>query len=176
MAICGKPSLSGEPCGWKSGPCPHHGTPRASRPRPGSAPAPRRAPEAPPRELHAFSWWVIDGVLDKTIEPPQGQALAAVGRLLASLGPEPVDADAALAVAVLRGRVMHGLVPEDDEGWAFASAVFLPDAIDEMRSWAGLLERDPVHHRQPHRFVDPATLEGDVPLGGEIEDGVWGDL
>ena len=130
----------------------------------------------PPRELHAFSWWVIDGVLDKTIEPPQGQALAAVGRLLASLGPEPVDADVALASAVLRGRVMHGLVPEDDEAWAFAASVFLPAAIDEMRGWPRLLERDPVDHGQPHRFLDAAALQRDMPFGSEVEDGVWGDF
>ena len=56
-------------------------------------------------------------------------------RTLHALGPEPEDEDAVLAEIELRGVVMNGFPPRNEEEWALAAKVFDADAIREFHRW-----------------------------------------
>lgn len=169
MATCGKPTKLGKPCGWHTGACPYHsGRPET---RPPQVARPAHAGEAP-EDLRAFGWWLIRGVLGETVEVQKGSVLVAAARLIAALGPESEADDQALAAAVLRGRVMHGLAPEGDAEWDLARALFTAEALAEIRRWAESVEPDLVHHREPGGLRQASALEREVSRGSDVDDGV----
>lgn len=169
MATCGKPTKLGKPCGWHTGPCPYHSGRPETRPQQEARPA--RAGEAP-ENLRAFGWWLIRGVLGETVEVQKGSVLIAAARLIAALGPESETDDQALAAAALRGRVMHGLAPESDAEWELARALFSAEALAEIRRWAESVEPDLVDNGEPGRLLETSALERELPLGGDVDDGV----
>lgn len=186
MGKCGKPTLSGKPCGWHTGPCPHH----APRPKPGPATAPAPVPPAgpadsahrqvepavplgeAPEELRAFGWWVIRGLLGGAIDERKAAVLVSAARLVAGLEPDGDSLDEALAATVLRGRVMHGLPPQGQDQWAMAASLFTLEAMAELRRWEQSVEGDLVDNREPLSLLDGAALHPDLPLVGDVDEGV----
>lgn len=125
-----------------------------------------------PEELRAFGWWVIRGLLGGAIGERKGAVLVSAARLVAGLGPDGDALDEALAATVLRGRVMHGLPPEDEAQWELAASLFTPDALAELRSWDTSVEADLVDDREPLPLLDSTALHRDLPLVGDVDEGV----
>lgn len=195
--ICGKPTREGTPCGWFTGPCPHHDKPPRPRrvqraehrppaahsPVPGVVEPPGNTPTGGsathskvPEDLRQFAWWVIHAVVDGVVDERRASVLVAAGRLAAGLGPDSDSEEEALAATVLRGRVMHGMPPEDEDEWTLAERLFEPAVMKTLRRWAGLLEDDLVDDAQPGGLFEDAALERELPLAVEVEDRVGGHL
>lgn len=136
---CGKPTVDGHPCRWHTPPCPHH---------PGDSPAvvrvarstasPKRTPPAPDirdaiesHNLHAVAW----GLLGREVvsEQPNASLVSTLIRVLASLGPAPLDDERALAEAALRGVLMNGLAPRNADEWALAEEIFDEPTLADLR-------------------------------------------
>jgi hypothetical protein len=139
---CGYPTKAGHPCGWPAAECrvPWH----RQRPAvPGTGPAPSPATPQPAgveeHDLRALAWWVIAETLGNRIDPPKASVVNAIMRTLSSLGPEPAGEERALEDVVLRGLLMHGIPPRDEEEWVRAAELFDDEALAEFRRWAVLL-------------------------------------
>ena len=74
---------------------------------------------------------LVDGALDAR----DVSAMSTLIRTLHALGPAPEDEDAVLAEIELRGVVMNGFPPRNEEEWALAAKVFDADAIREFHRW-----------------------------------------
>ena len=106
------------------------------------------------------------------LEPPRASVLAAIVRVLAGLGPDPLSEHEALAEVELRGLLMHGIPPKNAEQWARAERVFAPETLDEIeRRFALFGDGNGDYVRKPLLHGQAGTGEGDVPLIGDEEDG-----
>ena len=150
---CGsKATKSKTPCGYEIEKCPHAGHARdsaaperhgvaalAQADQPvGMTPATeeRRAPEAiAGRDLRQLAWWTAGALIDGTLEARDVSAMCTLIRTLHALGPEPGDQEAILREIELRGVVMNGFPPRDEEEWALAERVFDAEAITEFHRW-----------------------------------------
>lgn len=96
----------------------------------------RALPEAvAARSVRQLAWWTIGALIEGTLEARDVTALCTLIRTLHTLGPEPEDQQAILAEVELRGVVMNGFPPRNDEEWALAERVFDADAIAEFHRW-----------------------------------------
>ena len=154
---CGsKSTRSNAPCGYELQQCPYagHAGDSADPERHGSGPGERTGgqsrppvpePERPPvravpeavagRNLRQLAWWTIGALIDGSLEARDVAALCTLIRTLHTLGPEPEEEEAILAEIELRGVVMNGFPPRNDEEWALAERVFDADALAEFHRW-----------------------------------------
>ena len=184
---CRVTTLAGRPCGWEAAKCPvpSHRTQRAARP--GAAPPPSAesstaatspiASAEPPlhvgaRDLTGLGWWLVERVILGAVSTAEAAVLASVMRVLAGLGPGEMDRDSALREAQLRGLVMHGIPPRNQEEWELAEAVFDEEALAEFHRWETLLETHADDRREPLLFRHRAGHEADPALGIDGEDGL----
>lgn len=176
----------GGPCPWPLERCPveAHSKWRAghregdSAPDPGPVHAASPAAAAPEglreRDLRVLAWWLIAGVLSETVDTRQASVVAGLIRTLVALGPAGASEEEALREVELRGRLMHGLPPRDEDEWARAEAAFTPDALAEFRRWGGelLLEGDGGDRLEPFDFGQHRAGDVHVSLLVDGEDGV----
>lgn len=200
---CGAPTVAGGRCRWPRGQCRFHRAAEAPRERPGpasrgvrAAPVSRRRnardgegegglPRAVrERDVRGLAWWLMELLISREDPASNAQALTAVLRVLAGLGPEPRQEEDALAEVELRGLLMHGVPPRTPGEWARAAELFSPEALREIARWEGLLaaeadgvllEGDGADRLQPFRLGD--TRAEHLEVAGLIhhEDGVGGD-
>lgn len=98
--------------------------------------APRELPEAvTARDLRELAWWTAGALVAGTLDARDVSAMSTLIRTLHALGPEPEDEDAVLAEIELRGVVMNGFPPRNEEEWALAERVFDAEAITEFHRW-----------------------------------------
>jgi hypothetical protein len=172
---CGARTRTGDPCQFEAAKCPHeaHAARRAEARNAGEA-EPRAPIDLPgaldDRNLRGMGWWLVRAVLDGQVETARATVVSATLRLLASLGPEPLEEEEALRQVELRGRLMHGRPPRDAEEWALAERTFSAQALEEFRRWE-LLERDVRYGKEPLLAGDSAAGERHVPFAIEDEDG-----
>lgn len=127
-------------------------------------------PERPGRDLRAFSWWLLEAILDGEVAPAKGGVMSGLLRIIAGLGPEPASEAEVYKELELRGRLMTGLPPRTPEEWDRV-ALFLDDeALEEIRTWPmdgprhpHLLERDSGDVREPE-------VLGDIGIGADEAD------
>jgi hypothetical protein len=124
----------------------------------------------PPAGIRAISHWTIRGVAEGWLEPARAQAINAACRILVALGEDAPEAADANRLAVLRGKIMHGMAPETGAEWEMVEALFGAGAVAQVRSWRSL-KHDPVDRRDPLRLRHLGHGEGDVPALGEHQDG-----
>lgn len=153
---CASPATrSGRPCGYQIERCPYlahaassadpsrHGIQAGSQgPRPAGGSAPT-TPVATPaavtsRNLRDFAWWAAGALLSGELQGRDAAAVCSLIRTLHALGPEPADEEDVLAEIELRGVVMNGFPPRNEEEWALAERVFNPEAIEEFHRWETL--------------------------------------
>jgi len=144
---CGATTLSGQPCRWAADRCPHHPSttppaPRKARGRAeGPSPSfdPRQQPWYAGRDLRQFAWWVVDTLLEGSLERQTAAVLVAVMRVLVALGPEPLAQEEALREVELLGTIMNGIPPRNPAEWEHAMRLFDDDAVAEFARWEPLL-------------------------------------
>lgn len=146
---------------------------------PESAKEPAHDPIPPPpsfrdRDIRDFAWWLIGQSLRGDIDDRRVSVMATMIRVLASLGPAPMDDQEELAAIRLRGRLMHGIPPADGD-WPALEELFDADAVAEIRRWSALFDGDVFDGDQPLILGDMVTGHGDVPVGIHDEDRVGGD-
>ncbi|MBA4180311.1 MAG: hypothetical protein C0506_06960 [Anaerolinea sp.] len=153
---CASPlTRTGRPCGYALEECPYpahgpgsadpalHGRAALNRPSQVAAAAQTATgggagePPAPVvnRDLRALAWWAAGALLTGAVPGREISALCTLIRVLHALGPEPDDEQEVLAELELRGVVMNGFPPRNEEEWALAERVFDADAIEEFRRW-----------------------------------------
>jgi hypothetical protein len=182
--VCSGRTQDGEPCGWTSGPCPHHGADgkrrTARRKPPTNVIEPEPVSVAPPRQslglpgavvqhdLRQLGWWLIGETLLENVDVRSASVVVTAMRVISALGPEPMAEEDALKEVELRGRIMNGQPPRNAEEWARAERVFDGDAIAEFRRWEARgkprpellrLEGDRDDRSQPLVFGDGAADE-----------------
>ena len=84
------------------------------------------------RDIRAIGWWLLDGLMSGEVEPRTASVVASVLRVMASLGPEPMDEREALAEVELRGLLMHGIPPATEEQWARARRTFGTEFLETL--------------------------------------------
>lgn len=149
---CNAPTKAGGRCRWPKATCTFHGPaatrkPARSQPQPAPAPADDDGPfEAPAalldRDLRGLGWWLVGEVLTGRLDVRKGSVAAAIMRILHAAGPDPLADEDALAIVALRGLVMHGQPPRDEEEWSLAETAFDEDALAELRRWTAMFEAD----------------------------------
>jgi hypothetical protein len=95
------------------------------------------------RSLHGVAWWVLEHLAQGAIPERRATALASVLRVLLAIGPDVTSEEDRLAEVALRGVLMHGTPPRDEDEWALAEERFTSDAIEEFRRWAERDQRGP---------------------------------
>jgi hypothetical protein len=147
-AICGAVTRNGGRCQNRLGDrCPYHTDEqraRAQSPAPGAA-APRRPGRREAiagRDLHAVAWALLEDLLedDGVDAARRASAGATLIRVVEGLGEPPVSGERAAAEIALRGMIMHGLPPRNEEEWALAEELFTPEAVAMFRTWKPGLE------------------------------------
>jgi hypothetical protein len=186
---CGAPTQAGESCRWPFVECPvtTHRVWRLERGLPVPAEAPsargqRRARLArndraalralvERRDVRSLGWWLVEHTIGREeMSPREIAVLGTLLRTLGGLGPDDLDEEQALADAVLRGVVMHGVPPRSDEEWERARALFDDEALVEFRRWRALREVDADDVDEPLRRADGGADHPDVAVRLEDED------
>lgn len=140
---CGAPTRQGTPCRWPYRDCDHepHREWRRARGLPVSQPGERRPRAVPPpeilraRDLRGLAWWLAEASLTGGIEARDAAVVTSLLRVLASLGPTPMDEEEALREIELRALIAQGIPPRTPEEWARAEALFDDEALAEIRRW-----------------------------------------
>jgi len=199
---CGAPTVAGGRCRWPRGQCRFHRPAEAPSERAGPPP---RVPRGTPvsrrrdrrdgegglpravreRDVRGLAWWLMELLVSREDPAANAQALTAVLRVLAGLGPEPRQEEDALAEVELRGLLMHGVPPRTPGEWARAAELFSPEALREIARWEGLLaagegggallEGEGRDGFQPFRLRDARAEHLEVAGLIHDEDGVGGD-
>jgi hypothetical protein len=128
-------------------------------------------PAVDEHDLHGLGWWTIRNAITGDLETPRAAVVATVMRVLAGLGPEPMEEQEALRDVELLGVIMHGVPPRSAAEWERAHQLFDADAIEEFERWVALGEGDGLDSRQPFRRGDRRRDEVQVPFVVEDEDG-----
>jgi hypothetical protein len=175
--LCGAPTLAGSPCRWPAKGCPvgtHRRFREGTRPQKLAAPPERavgqrpgsedggRNHAAPPsawdsilrHDIPEVAWGALRGLTDGTLEDRTGSVMATLLRVLIAAGESGPGDEAALREVELRGLLMHGLPPRDDEEWALLESTFSPEAVAEVRRWPPLLEAHALDSVKPGLFRD----------------------
>ena len=134
IVLCGSPTPSGFSCGYPPNQCPLHirdltasdTAPAAEEPEPG---------EVDTAMLAKFAASVVVRLSRGKLSPLDAmRALRALATFTKLPGP-PEDEDEILAEVELRGVVMNGFPPRNEEEWQLARKVFDADAIEEFERW-----------------------------------------
>jgi hypothetical protein len=91
------------------------------------------------RDLHGVAWAMLARAAAG--EEPNASMVTGLIRVLASLGPAPADEESVLKETALRGLLMSGLTPRDDDEWALAEAVFDEKTVADLRRRDASLRR-----------------------------------
>jgi hypothetical protein len=136
MTPCNLPLRNAEPCRYPGNRCPLHPRPELHTSETGTQPAP---PTSKPG-VHEL----MRDALNR-LRTGQTSALAS-GRYMRGilafhkLGFEPLEEDEVLAEIELRGCLMHGLPPRNQEEWDLAREKFDDEAIAEFERWQRLID------------------------------------
>lgn len=134
IVLCGSPTPSGFSCGYPPNQCPLHirdFTASDAVPAPDD-PEPERVDSY---ALATFAAAVITRLCRGRITPLDAtRALHALDTFTRLRVPETTK-DEELAEVELRGVVMNGFPPRNDEEWELAKKVFDADAITEFHRW-----------------------------------------
>jgi len=136
---CLLPAPSGRPCGYPADCCPFH--PPVPRPEPViEAPEleePAHRSLLPPEEpdMRYVARDAVERVLDGRASPIQVARLLRTLAQLHAMGPAPMAQHYALKQVELRGRIMHGQPPRNEQEWELARFIFDDDAIAEFERW-----------------------------------------
>ena len=140
LAECLLAAPSGRPCRYPADCCPFHSTAPEPSPvsdAPGAPEEPAHRSLLPPEEpdMRHVAREAIDRVLEDGASPLQVARLVRTLAQLHAMGPAPLAQYYALKQVELRGRIMHGQPPRNDEEWELARAVFDDEAIAEFERW-----------------------------------------
>jgi hypothetical protein len=142
---CGR-DINGKPCWYPVTICPLHSTP-----------PPRElmnGPAATEREVRNLLIEAARALVQLNGSPAQiGRIMRAV-HLLQQLPPTPEEEDRILREVALRGLIMSGLTPRNDDEWALAREVFDDQTIQDIERRAR--QRPPAYDWSP-----PADLRID---------------
>ena len=127
MNHCSQPAHSGEPCRYPIDRCPRH----ARRPEI----AFEGLHKADARDPHAIGRFAVERAATSIASPLQTARLIRAVTQLHAMGEAPMDQELALREIALRGRIMNGEPPRDDEEWALAEQVFNEPALMEFHRW-----------------------------------------
>lgn len=142
MTICGETTRDGRQCGVTDLPCRYHArrerealdrAARRAAPPPGDPPVPpgiERALEQ--RDLREVLWRLLEDVLRRPDDGRRVVSVAALGRLIHGLGPEPGDRERALKEVAVIGSVAHGFAPRGEEEWRIAAELFDEATLREL--------------------------------------------
>ena len=109
-------------------------------------PVPMRGPGDPPqaiveRQLQAVGWWLLDELAAGRIDPRRASVMASVMRVVATAPEDHLSEEEALRETELRGRIMYGLPPRDEEERALAESIFSAEALADIdRAHSRVLE------------------------------------
>ena len=87
-----------------------------------------------------MAWWLLDQLIEGAMTSAEVSSAGSILRILASLGQQ--DDPASLREVELRGRLMQGLTPRDEEEWELARSIFDDAAIAEFERWEVDHERE----------------------------------
>lgn len=168
MTKCGAPTQQGTACRWDSEKCRHHqgwrDGPRAdagertSDTTTASAEL-RPAPDAiEKRDIHGLAWWALRGLTTTELDARTGSVIASLLRVVLAAGEAGLtDDEEARREVELRGLLMHGIPPRNDEEWERLEQSFSPEAVEEVRRWRKLLVADRLDGVDPGLFGDEAA-------------------
>ena len=109
------------------------------------------------RDIRAIGWWLLDGLVAGTVDPRTASVLASVLRVMSSLGPDEMTREDQLKEVELRGLLMHGVPPRNEEEWERARRTFEPEFLDIIeRKWGELPGTD-----YPTRWEPTSVREAD---------------
>lgn len=164
---CPAQTSSGMPCAYPAETCPLH--PRQLQPE--APPISERPVPTDPRAIgHAVAQQVADG----SASPLQASRLIRSLSLLKTMGNLNTEEEeqAILAEVELRGVVMNGFPPRNEEEWLLARRVFDDAAIEEFTRWerCGSGWGDPDKSWVPPipEHMLPGSLRGPQPAPGAI--------
>ena len=86
-------------------------------------------------DLRELGWWTIEHTIRGDLAPNRGTVISTTMRTLVGMGPAPLDEDEILREVELRGILMNGIPPRNDEEWELAAKVFDDEALSEFRRW-----------------------------------------
>lgn len=127
MIHCAQTTHSGEPCRYPIDRCPRH----ALRPEIAS----KRVSKADARDPHAIGRFAVEHAATSSASPLQTARLVRAVTQLHAMGEAPMDHELALREIELRGRIMNGQPPGNDEQWALAEQLFNDEALNEFHRW-----------------------------------------
>jgi len=90
-------------------------------------------PEEP--DIRNVAREAITRVLEDYASPVQVARFVRTLAQLHAMGPAPMAEHYALKQVELRGRIMHGQPPRNEDEWELARAIFDDDAIAEFERW-----------------------------------------
>jgi hypothetical protein len=149
MTHCNQPTHSGEPCRYPIERCPRH----ARRPET----APNQPDHADARDPHAIGRLAVEHAATSSANPLQTARLMRAVTQLHAMGQAPVDEELALREIAMRGRIMNGQPPRDDEEWALAAQVFNEEALLEFHRWEARAGGQCPHRFFPAGYGTPAA-------------------
>lgn len=181
MERCGAPTQEGSPCRWPIEQCPvaSHARVRATGQKPQhAAPAKDGERRRPPvilegiarRDIAGTGWSVAAALADGSIDQRDAAVFASILRVLLAAGSGGIADDDALREIELRGLLMHGLPPRDEDEWELLKRTFSPEAVREVVRWQPLLEGDAFDAVEPGWFLQPLAPEGSQPIVADGDD------
>jgi len=128
--LCNSPTSTGHTCGYPPNACPLH-----IRVWPSTAPAEPPLEKFDRNSLKPIAESVLTKLTDGAITPLEAIRWFRAIRNFHELPISQEDENEVLAEVELRGVVMNGFPPRNDEEWALAEKVFDADAIREFHRW-----------------------------------------
>ena len=128
--LCNSPTATGHTCGYPPNACPLH---IRVWPAPDAGEAP--SDEFDPDDLAALSRTVIAKLTRGAITPLEAIRWLRALRSFHDLPVSQEDQEEVLKEIELRGVVMNGFPPRNEEEWALAREVLDDDAIAEFERW-----------------------------------------
>ncbi len=115
------------------------------------------------RDLPGLCWWLIEqATTADSWDVRWAGVVVTTVRALTSMPPGALTTQDARDEAFLRGKIVNGIPPETADEWALAEAIFTDEALEELRSWNQLWERDDEHVDEPLLFPQRAGVEAQV--------------
>ena len=137
--LCNAPTKDGRRCHFPKSECPWH-----QEDRPESDELALQSPAAiDGRDLRELGWWTIEHTIRGDLAPNRGSVISTIMRTLVGMGPAPLDEDEILREVELRGILMNGIPPRNDEQWELAAKIFDEEALSEFRRWPARIPEGP---------------------------------